>query len=293
MKVGLIGLGRMGQGMGQRLLGGGHDLLVFNRTPGKAADLEKAGARRAATVADACKDRDVVITMVADDAALNDVALGPGGIRQSLAKGGIHVAMGTHSAAAIQALGSAHADASQTLVAAPVLGRPDAAAAGQLVIVAGGPAEAIRRCEPAFQVMGRKTAEAGAKPESAIAIKLANNFVLACAIEAMAEGFSLVRKYGVEPQVFYEVITEGLFAAPAYKVYGKLIVDQAYDKPGFTAALGLKDVKLALAAAELAGVPLPSGSVVRDRLIGAIAHGESDKDWSVLAREQGRACGLD
>ncbi len=293
MKVGFIGLGRMGQGMGQRLLGGGHDLVVFNRTPGKAADLEKAGARRAETVADVCTDRDLIITMVADDGALHDVALSVGGIRQSMATGCIHVAMGTHSAAAIQALAGAHAEAGQTFVAAPVLGRPDAAAAGQLVIVAGGPAEAIKRCEPAFQVMGRKTTEAGAKPESAIAIKLANNFVLACAIEAMAEAFSLVRKYGVQPQVFYEVITEGLFAAPAYKVYGKLIVDQAYDKPGFTAVLGLKDVKLALAAGELAKVPLPSGSVVRDRLIGAIAHGDSDKDWSVLAREQGRACGLD
>jgi 3-hydroxyisobutyrate dehydrogenase-like beta-hydroxyacid dehydrogenase len=293
MKVGLIGLGRMGQGMGQRLLGGGHDLLVFNRSAGKSADLVKAGAKNAASVADACKDRDIVISMVSDDAALNDVSLGPGGIRQSMANGGVHVAMGTHSAAAIQGLAAAHAEAGQTLVAAPVLGRPDAAAAGQLVIVAGGPSDAVKRCEPAFQVMGRKTAEAGVKPESAIAIKLANNFVLACAIEAMAEGFALVRKYGVQPQVFYEVITEGLFAAPAYKVYGKLMVDQAYDKPGFTSALGLKDVKLALAAGELAKVPLPSGSVVRDRLIGAIAHGDTDRDWAVLAREQGRACGLD
>ncbi len=293
MKVGLIGLGRMGKGMGQRLLGGGHDLLVFNRSAGKAGDLEQAGARSVSTLADVCLGRDIVISMVSDDAALNEVALGDGGIRQSMAAGGVHVAMGTHSAAAIQALAAAHASSGQTLVAAPVLGRPDAAAAGQLVIVAGGPAEAIKRCEPAFQVMGRKIAEAGPKPESAIAIKLANNFVLACAIEAMAEGFALVRKYGVQPQVFYEVITEGLFAAPAYKVYGKLMVDQAYDKPGFTAALGLKDVKLALAAGELAKVPLPSGSVVRDRLIGAIAHGDADKDWSVLAREQGRACGLD
>jgi 3-hydroxyisobutyrate dehydrogenase-like beta-hydroxyacid dehydrogenase len=293
MKVGFIGLGRMGQGMSQRLLGGGHELRVFNRSPGRTADLERAGAEVAATVAAACKDRDLVITMVVDDAALNEVTLAPGGIRESMAKGGIHVAMGTHSAATIQAVAIAHVDAGQTLVAAPVLGRPDAAAAGQLVIVAGGPPDAIKRCEPVFQVMGRKTAEAGGKPESAIAIKLANNFVLACAIEAMAEGFALVRKYGVQPQVFYDVITEGLFAAPAYKVYGKLIVDQAYDKPGFTAALGLKDVKLALAAGELARVPLPSGSVVRDRLIGAIAHGDSDKDWSVLAREQGRACGLD
>ena len=293
MNVGFIGLGRMGQGMGHRLLGGSHHLVVYNRTRGKTADLEKAGAKVAASVADACKDREVVITMVVDDAALNDVTLGAGGIRQSMAKGAVHVAMGTHSAAAIQALAAAHAEAGQTLVAAPVLGRPDAAAAGQLVIVAGGPPDAVKRCEPLFQVMGRKTAEAGAKPEAAIAIKLANNFVLACAIEAMAEGFSLVRKYGVQPQVFYDVITEGLFAAPAYKVYGKLIVDQSFDKPGFTAVLGLKDVKLALAAGELAKVPLPSGSVVRDRLIGAIAHGDGDKDWSVLAREQGRACGLD
>ena len=293
MKVGLIGLGRMGRGMGERLLGGGHDLLVFNRTAAKAADLEKAGARRAVSVADACRDREIVISMVSDDAALDDVALAAGGIRDSLAKGHVHVAMGTHSAAAIQALAAAHADAGQTLVAAPVLGRPDAAAAGQLVIVAGGPAEAIARCAPAFQVIGRKTAEAGNRPESAIAIKLANNFVLACALEAMAEAFALVRKYGVQPQVFYEVLTEGLFAAPAYKVYGRLMVDQAYDTPGFTAALGLKDVKLALAAGELASVPLPSGSVVRDRLIGAIAHGDTDKDWAVLAREQARACGLE
>ena len=293
MNVGFVGLGRMGQGMGLRLLGGSHHLVVYNRTRGKSADLEAAGAHVASDVAGACKDRDVVITMVADDAALNEVTLGAGGIRQSMAKGAVHAAMGTHSAAAIQALATAHAEAGQTLVSAPVLGRPDAAAAGQLVIVAGGPADAIARCEPLFQVMGRKTAQAGAKPEAAIAIKLANNFVLACAIEAMAEGFSLVRKYGVQPQVFYDVITEGLFAAPAYKVYGKLIVDQAFDKPGFTVALGLKDVKLALAAAELARVPLPSGSVVRDRLIGAMAHGDGDKDWSVLAREQGRACGLD
>ena len=293
MNVGFIGLGRMGQGMGHRLLGGGHHLVVYNRTRDKAADLEKAGAKVAADVAAACHGRDVVITMVADDAALTEVTLGTGGIRQSMAKGAVHVAMGTHSAAAIQTLAAAHAEAGQTLVAAPVLGRPDAAAAGQLVVVAGGPADAIKRCEPLFQVMGRKTAEAGARPEAAIAIKLANNFVLACAIEAMAEGFSLVRKYGVQPQVFYEVITEGLFAAPAYKVYGKLMVDQTFDKPGFTAVLGLKDVKLALAAAELARVPLPSGSVVRDRLIGAIAHGDGDRDWAVLAREQGRACGLD
>jgi 3-hydroxyisobutyrate dehydrogenase-like beta-hydroxyacid dehydrogenase len=293
MKVGFIGLGRMGQGMGQRILGGGHDLVVYNRTRDKTAELAKTGAHVAGSVADACRDREIVITMVVDDAALHEVTLGPKGIRESISPDTIHVAMGTHSAGAIQALAAAHAEKGQTLVAAPVLGRPDAAAAGQLVIVAAGPVDAIRRAQPVFDVMGRKTFEAGSKPESALAIKLANNFVLGCAVETMAEAFSLVRKYGVQPQVFYDVITEGLFAAPAYKVYGKLIVDQAFDRPGFTSVLGLKDIKLALAAGELAKVPLPSGSVVRDRLIGAIAHGDGEKDWAVLAREQARACGLD
>jgi 3-hydroxyisobutyrate dehydrogenase-like beta-hydroxyacid dehydrogenase len=201
--------------------------------------------------------------------------------------------MGTHSAGAIQAVDAAMKANGQTFVAAPVLGRPDAAAAGQIVIVCAGPAEALKKCEPAFSVMGRKTMEAASAPEAAIAIKLANNFVLGCAVETMAEAFALVRKYGVQPQVFYDVMTEGLFAAPAYKVYGKLIVDSSYDKPGFTVKLGLKDIKLALAAAELVGVPLPSGSVVRDRLVGAIGHGESDKDWAVLGREAARASGLE
>src|SRR5262249_17489644 len=132
-----------------------------------------------------------------------------------------------------------------------------------------------------------------AAPEAGIAIKLANNFVLGCAIETMAEGFSLVRKYGVNPQVFYDVMTEGLFAAPAYKVYGKLMVDSSYDKPGFTTRLGLKDIKLALAAAELVSVPLPSGSVVRDRLVGAIPHRDGDQNWAGLGGEQGRACGIE
>ncbi len=293
MKIGFIGLGRMGQGMSARLLTGGHDLLVYNRSPGKTADLEKAGAKVAPTIEAVCLDRELVLSMVADDAALNQIALEPGGVRDSLPEGAIHVAMGTHSAAAIQSVAAAHKERGQAFVAAPVLGRPDAAAAGQIVIVCAGAHDAIKKCEPAFSVMGRKTMEAASAPEAAIAIKLANNFVLGCAVETMAEGFALVRKYGVNPQVFYDVMTEGLFAAPAYKVYGKLIVDSSYDKPGFTVKLGLKDIKLALAAAELVGVPLPSGSVVRDRLIGAIAHGDGDKDWAVLGREQARASGLE
>jgi 3-hydroxyisobutyrate dehydrogenase-like beta-hydroxyacid dehydrogenase len=293
MRIGFIGLGRMGQGMASRLLGSGQDLIVYNRTAGKTADLAKAGAKVARSIAEVCRDRDLVISMVADDAALDAVTFGPGGVRESLAKSAIYCSMGTHSAGAIQAVDAALKGNGQTFVAAPVLGRPDAAAAGQIVIVSAGPADALKRCEPAFSVIGRKTMEAASAPEAAIAIKLANNFVLGCAVETMAEAFALVRKYGVNPQVFYDVMTEGLFAAPAYKVYGKLIVDSSYDKPGFTVKLGLKDIKLALAAAELVGVPLPSASVVRDRLVGALGHGEGDKDWAVLGRESARSCGLE
>ena len=293
MKVGLIGLGRMGTAMARRVLAGGHDLVVYNRTPQKAADLVQAGARAAASVGAACAGREMLITMVADDAALQDVALSSGGVRDSLPAGATHVAMGTHGVAAIRALDAAHVEARQNFVAAPVLGRPEAVDAGKLGIVAAGPAGALAACAPVFGVIGGRVFNAGRKPESAAAIKLANNFVLACCIEAMGEAFALARKYEVAPMLLFEVLTEGLFAAPAYKTYGSIIAEERYDHVGFTARLGLKDTNLVLAAAESAGVPLPSANLVRDRLLGAIAHGDGDRDWSVIAREQARASGLD
>ena len=293
MKVGFIGLGKMGQGMTRRILGGGHDLLVYNRTREKAGDLAAAGATVATSIAEACLGRDIVITMVADDAAVKEVTLSAGGVRDSLIPGAVHLCMGTHSVAAIQALTAAHAQANQTMVCAPVLGRPDAAAAGQLGIVAGGPADAVKQCEPLFQVIGRRTFEAGEKQEGAAAIKLSNNFVLGAAIEAMGEAFSLVRKYGVMPQVLFDVMTDALFASPAYKIYGKIIVDESYDKAGFKTLQGLKDLNLVLAAADQVRVPMPSANNVRDRLLGAIAHGDGDKDWAVMAREQNRASGIE
>lgn len=293
MKVGFIGLGRMGRGMAKRLADAGHDLAVYNRSPERAGELATAGARVAESVAAACEGRETVITMVADDAALGEVTLGSGGIRQALAPQSIHLAMGTHSVAAISRLADAHEESGQALVAAPVLGRPDVAAAGQLLAVTGGPAEAVDRCQPLLAAMARGTVQAGAKPESAAAAKLANNFLLGCAIEVMGEAFSLVRKYDVDPQAFYDVMMAGLFAAPAYQVYGRIIVDRAYDEVGFTAELGLKDANLVLAAADGARVPLPSAGAWRDRLLSAIAHGEGERDWAVVAREQARAGGLD
>jgi 3-hydroxyisobutyrate dehydrogenase-like beta-hydroxyacid dehydrogenase len=293
MKVGFIGLGRMGQAMAQRLLGGGHDVVVFNRTPEKAANVLKAGASLAPSIEAACQEREVVISMVTGDAALQEVSLGPRGIRASLEQSAIHLAMGTHSVAQIKSLAEAHTAAKQLLVAAPVLGRPDAAAAGQLGIVAAGAPQAVSACQPLFQLMGRRVFEAGSNPEQAAITKLANNFMLGCAIGAMAEGFSLVRKYGVVPQVFHEVMTESLFSAPAYKVYGKIMVDESFDKVGFTTLLGLKDFNLIMAAANDARVPLPSGNAFRDRLLSAVAHGDGEKDWAVVAKEQARASGLE
>lgn len=293
MRIGFVGLGRMGRGIAGRLLGGGHELAVYNRTPEKAADLVAAGATAAASIAVVCERREVVVTMVSDDAALADVAMRAGGLRDALPAGAIHLVMGTHGVAIVRELTQAHAAAGQTLVAAPVLGRPDAAAAGQIGIVAAGPAGALARCEPLFAIIGRRTFVAGETPEAATSIKLANNFVLGCAVEAMAEAYALVRRHDVAPQVLYDVMTDGLFAAPAYKIYGKIMVEAGYDQVGFTTRLALKDMRLVLAAAEAAGVPMPSASVLRDRLVGAIAHGDADRDWSVLAREQARAAGIE
>jgi len=265
---------------------------VFDAIASQVSRLASEGARAATSIADVCKGREVLVTMLVEDAAVLDVALVKGGLCDSLAPGSIHLVMGTHGVATIRTLEARHAAAGQQLVAAPVLGRPDLAAAGQLGIVAAGDEAALRQCEPLLSVMGRRTFAAGPKPESATAIKLANNAVLGCAMVAMAEGFALVRKYGVVPQVFQDVMTEGLFSAPAYKVYGQKMVDESFDQVGSPIHVGLKDANLIAAAADLARVPMPSHNVYRDRLLGAVAHGDGDRDQAVLAREQARASGL-
>jgi 3-hydroxyisobutyrate dehydrogenase-like beta-hydroxyacid dehydrogenase len=292
MKVGFIGLGRMGQAMATRMLHAGHELAVFNRTPEKAKPLADAGAKVVKSIADAARFGEAVFTMLTDDAAVESVALQKGGLLEALPKGGIHVCSGTHGVGIIRTLTAEHKDKGQILVTAPILGRPEQVMAGAVGVVAGGPTDAVKRCQPLFAAIGRRTFEAGSEPAAATAIKLANNFVLGCAIEAMGEGFALVRKYETAPEVFYDVMTDGLFSAPAYKVYGKIIVDQSYDKAGQMAVNGLKDANLALAAGDAVGVPLPSGQVWRDRLAAAVKRGEGEKDWAVMALEQARASGL-
>ncbi|HWE21629.1 MAG TPA: NAD(P)-dependent oxidoreductase [Hyphomicrobiaceae bacterium] len=292
MKVGFIGLGRMGSAMARRLCEARHDVAVYNRTPEKAKALADAGVRVVGSMAEAARYGEAVVTMLADDAALEEVAGQKDGLLQALPAGCVHICAGTHGVHVVRKVDAAHAKAGQVMVASPMLGRPEAVSSGQAGIVVGGPPEALARCRALFEAMARRVFEAGPDPAAAAAIKIANNFVLGCAIEAMGEGFSLIRKYGVVPQVFYDVMTDGLFSAPAYKVYGKIIVDEAYEKVGQMAVLGLKDANLALAAGEAVGVPLPSGNVWRDRLVGAVAHGDGGCDWAVMAREQARASGI-
>jgi 3-hydroxyisobutyrate dehydrogenase-like beta-hydroxyacid dehydrogenase len=292
MKVGFIGTGRMGQAMVRRMLEAKHEVGVYNRTAEKAKPLADAGAKILSSIADAARFGDVVYTMLADDTALEDVVFQNGGLLASLPKGGIHVCAGTHGIPVIRKIKAAHAEKSHMLVAAPMMGRPELVSSGTAGVFASGPAAALAKCKPLFDAIARRTFEGGADPEAATAMKIANNFVLGCAIEAMGEGFALTRKYGVEMPVFYDVMTDGLFNCSAYKVYGKIMVDESYAKVGQMAALGLKDANLALEAGGLKGVPLPSGNVWRDRLVGAVAHGDGGKDWAVMALEQARASGL-
>jgi len=293
MKAGFIGLGRMGQAMARRLLDGGHDLGLYNRTAEKLKPLTGLGAKALDSIGAAATYGEAVFTMLADDAAVIEVANKPGGLLQSLPPGGIHICAGIHSVACIAELKERHSNAGQILLATPMLGRPEVVQSGQAGMVLAGPKSSLDRCRPLFDAIARRTFEGGADPIAAAAIKIANNFVLGCAIEAMGEGFALVRKYDVAAEVFLDVMTDGLFACSAYKVYGKLIAEQRYLPAGQRAVLGLKDANLALAAGEAVGVPLPSGDVWRDRLVGALAHGEGEHDWAVMAKDQARASGLE
>jgi 3-hydroxyisobutyrate dehydrogenase-like beta-hydroxyacid dehydrogenase len=292
MRVGFIGLGRMGHAMSRRLLDGGHEVGVYNRTAEKTKPLQELGAKPTASIKEVATFGDVVFTMLTDDVAVIEVVSKSGGLKESMRKSAIHICAGTHSVAAIRKLAALHGDAGQILIATPVLGRPEVVAAGQASMVVGGPKDGVERCKQLFAAIAGRVVVAGPDPVSAAAIKIANNFVLGCAIEAMGEGFALVRKYAVAPEVFYGVLAEGLFACGAYKVYGKLITDERYLPAGQRAVMGLKDASLIFAAAEAVGVPLPSGNVWRDRLIGAVAQGEGEHDWAVMARDQARASGL-
>ncbi len=291
MEAGLIGLGRMGTGIAKSLLRSGHRLTVFNRTRERAESLRADGANIARSVAEACQSG-VVLTMVADDAALEALVFGEDGILASLRGGGLHVSLSTISVALSDRLAAEHTKARQQFVAAPVFGRPEAAESAKLSVVAAGPSASVQCCKPLFESMGPKLLVVGERPSMANVVKLSGNFLIATVLESLAEALTFARKSGVDPGMLLDFLTTTMFTAPVYKSYGELIVQGKHEPAGFALPLGLKDVRLVLQAAESAAVPMPIASVLRDRFITALARGNQDKDWSVIGRVAAEDAGL-
>ncbi len=281
MKTGFIGLGHMGSAMAANLVKAGHDVTVFNRSPEKLRALLELGAHEAGAVADACHG-EVIITMLADDNAVVDVALARHGIVETLAKGAIHLSMSTISVALSKRLSEAHAHAGQRFVAAPVFGRPDAAAAAKLFIVAAGEAAAVETCKPLFDALGQKTVPISGEPAAANLVKLSGNFLLAAAIEALGEAIALVGKAGIDRRAYVDLLTSTIFPAPAYKTYGGLLAEGRFQPAAFAAPLGFKDIRLALEAAESLRVPMPLGSLLHDRFLRLLAQGGDSLDWAAI-----------
>jgi 3-hydroxyisobutyrate dehydrogenase-like beta-hydroxyacid dehydrogenase len=291
MKIGFIGLGHMGTAMAANLRKAGHDVTVFNRSPGKLRPLIELGAHAAAGIADACRG-ELVVTMLADDTAVADAAFPNGGIVNVLAKGAIHLSMSTISVALSKRLAEAHARAAQQFVAAPVFGRPDAAAAAKLYIVAAGNPTAVKACQPLLDVLGQKTFSIGTEPSSANLVKLSGNFLMATVIEALGEAIALVGKADIDPHVYVNLLTSSIFNVPVYETYGRLIAEGRFEPALFAAPLGFKDIKLALAAAESLRVPMPLGSLLHDRFLRLLAEGGERLDWAAIgglaARDAGK-----
>ncbi len=293
MRVGVVGLGPMGSAMAGSLLRAGHQVMVYNRTAEKAAPLVERGAALANSPAHAATRAEAVISMVADDAATEALVFGADGIAQGLPPDGVHLAMGTISAALADRITALHAERGQVHVAAPVLGRPPAAEAGQLFIMAAGPTEAIERVRPLLDAMGQRVFLVGQRPSQANLVKLCTNFLIFSTIEQLGEVFALTGKGGVDRETVFEILTNSFFGAPVHKNYGRLIVDGGFDPPGAKVSLGAKDTRLLLQAAEALAVPLPFASVVHNRFLTAIARGEKDLDFAILGRHAERDAGLD
>ncbi|SNS52143.1 3-hydroxyisobutyrate dehydrogenase [Noviherbaspirillum humi] len=293
MEIGFIGLGSMGYPMAENLLKAGHALAIWNRSREKGEGLASQGARQAGRPADAVSADGVAITMVADDAALESVVLGPDGILEKLGPGGVHVSMSTISPALSARLAELHRARGSHYVAAPVFGRPDAAAAKMLFVLCAGPAAACERVRPALEAMGQKVFPLGEEPVHANIIKLGGNFMIMSVIEAMAEAMTLGEKHGVPREKTMEVLTQSIFPAPLFVNYGKQIAAHAYRPARFKLSLGLKDANLVLGAAARAQVPMPLAALMQGRYLAAVAKGRADLDWTAAALNVAEDAGLD
>ncbi|MCT9127023.1 NAD(P)-dependent oxidoreductase [Cupriavidus gilardii] len=290
MKVAFLGLGTMGLPMAVNLVKAGHAVRGWNRSPAPRTKLAELGAQSAATPREAAADADVVISMLADDAATRAAVIEAGTLA-ALKPGTIHVNMATVSVALAAELAALHEEQGVGYVAAPVLGRVNVAEAGELNILAAGAAATVAAVQPLFDVLGQKTWYLGERPEQANAAKLAVNFMIGSAIGTMGEAVALAQGHGVDKADFLELVTSTAFAAPVYKGYGKAIAEERFEPAGFKLALGLKDIRLALAAAEQVNVPLPLASALRDAHIESLAHDEGHLDWAALSRTAARRAG--
>jgi 3-hydroxyisobutyrate dehydrogenase-like beta-hydroxyacid dehydrogenase len=294
-EIGFVGLGHMGRPMAANLAAAGRRVIAYVRRPDQFGELAALGLNPTTDIGDLL-DCDVVISMLPDDDAVSEVVFGDrddalDGLAAGLMPGAIHVSMSTISTAAASAMASEHARHGQGYVAAPVFGNPDAAKARQLFIVAAGAPADIERCRPIFDSIGQRTFTVGADPGDANLFKLLGNMMSATALQVLGEVVAVVRKRGLDPQPFIDIMTSAMFGGRAHKIYGDKIAKQIYT-PGFVLPLVLKDVRLALAEAEKAGAPMPSVGVVRDRLISGIARGYGDLDWTALGLIAAEEAGL-
>ena len=290
MNVGFVGLGSMGLPIARNLLRAGHRVTAWNRTRSRAEVLVAEGVQIAESPADACGG-EALVTMLADDRAVEETLLS-GNVLSGLGSGTTHVCMSTISVALASKLARFHADAGTSYVAAPVFGRPDAAEAAKLFVVAAGRPEDIQRVQPLLDAIGQKTFIVGDDPPMANVIKISGNFMIATVIESLGETLALVRKHGIDPARYLEVLTGSLFTAPVYRTYGALIAEERFEPAGFKLPLGLKDIKLALSAGEDASTPLPIASLIRDNMLESLAHGRGELDWSALALIAAEHAGL-
>jgi 3-hydroxyisobutyrate dehydrogenase-like beta-hydroxyacid dehydrogenase len=291
MNLAFIGLGKMGIGMARNLLRAGHTLAVYNRSREKAEALAGDGVRVADSPADACRDAEAVLTMLADDHALEQVVFGNHGIASGLKNDCIHLSHSTISTALARRLTAEHAQRHQGYLSVPVFGRPEAAETRRLLVVAAGPPELVERCRTLFDAIGRQTFVVGVEPWQANVAKLCGNFMIISIIEAVGEAYATLRKSGVDPQAFLEIMN-ALLGSQVIANYGRIIAQEQFEPAGFALHLGLKDVRLVLAAAEECVAPMPLASLLHDHLLSALAQGQGEMDWSSVTRALARNAGL-
>jgi len=292
VKIGFIGLGNMGAAIAANLVRARHEVAVWNRSAAKARPLVDAGAALASSPKAAASDREVVMTMLADDAALEDVLCGAHGILEGLRRGALHISMSTISVATAERVATQHGTRGQHFLSAPVFGRPNAAAAAKLFVVAAGANADIQTASQLFGSISQRVFRVSETPSAANLVKLCGNFMILSAIEAMGEAMALAQKGGIPKRQLLEVLTGTLFDAPVYRNYGAILAEERFKPAGFAAPLGLKDMRQAGQSAEALRVPMPLLNVLRDHLLQTIDAEGEDVDWSAIGRTIARNGGL-